>query len=362
MRRSSKRDGFTLIELLVVVAIISLLISILLPSLTCARASAKAVKCGAQLRGIGLGLQAYMSENNNWFPGVNTTGANMRIAIGGGGRGVANVLRTRHDLPVQIWDWMSPILKYDTQLGGNRAERFETLINFYQCPDAATNNAITFGNPPDFSDFRDKSFSSVSYLMPDAFMRWGPQAITGNPSNYFGDNAEVFINPSSFSVDTQKYLSRLEDVGTPAEKIAAADGTRFLPSNDVLDFDIDWRPTWFGSFATSGAWWCGATAYGVRSGSANWDNQPVNAGANNPDAQGRNLILSYRHGCVSGSLPTDCQSNKGKINAMFFDGHVSAQTDRQSREINQWYPKGSIVRGSGAAQGMTRVETGYKVP
>ncbi|MCA9243286.1 MAG: prepilin-type N-terminal cleavage/methylation domain-containing protein [Phycisphaerales bacterium] len=364
MKRPNTRSAFTLIELLVVVAIISLLISILLPSLTCARAAAKAAKCGVQLNGIGKGLHAYMAENNEWFPGVNTTGANMRIALGGSGRGVAGILRSRHDLPVQTWDWMSPILRYDTQLGGNRAERFQTLVNYYQCPDAAGVNSKPYSgsSPPDASDFRDLSFDSVSYLMPDSFSRWGGSTVTGRTDDYFGPGAAVVLNPSGFSVDTREYRSRLGDVGVPGEKIFAADGTRFLPDNDLLDFDHDWNPTYFGSFASSGGWWCGSTAYGVRSGSANWDGDAVSAGASNPDAQGRNLILSYRHGCVSGSLPTDCQSNKGAINSLFFDGHVARLTDRESREIKPWYPKGSIVRSSGASQGMTRVPAGSEVP
>jgi prepilin-type N-terminal cleavage/methylation domain-containing protein/prepilin-type processing-associated H-X9-DG protein len=63
-----KRKAFTLIELLVVVAIIALLISILLPSLSRARELAKRAVCASNLRGIGQGLHIYANDNREWFP------------------------------------------------------------------------------------------------------------------------------------------------------------------------------------------------------------------------------------------------------------------------------------------------------
>ncbi len=59
-----RRKGFTLIELLVVVAIIALLVSILLPSLSRARELAKRSMCGANLNGVGKGIQLYMAESS----------------------------------------------------------------------------------------------------------------------------------------------------------------------------------------------------------------------------------------------------------------------------------------------------------
>jgi prepilin-type N-terminal cleavage/methylation domain-containing protein/prepilin-type processing-associated H-X9-DG protein len=60
--------AFTLIELLVVVAIIGLLVSILVPSLSAARRQAQAVKCLSHLRSIGQGITIYVNENLEVLP------------------------------------------------------------------------------------------------------------------------------------------------------------------------------------------------------------------------------------------------------------------------------------------------------
>ena len=65
---SERRSAFTLIELLVVVAIIALLLAILLPSLNSAREQAKAVKCGANMRGAGQAIAGYLAESKAKFP------------------------------------------------------------------------------------------------------------------------------------------------------------------------------------------------------------------------------------------------------------------------------------------------------
>ena len=60
--------AFTLIELLVVIAIIALLLGILLPVTSRARLQAKVLTVNAELRDIGMALEAYSFDNGDKYP------------------------------------------------------------------------------------------------------------------------------------------------------------------------------------------------------------------------------------------------------------------------------------------------------
>lgn len=66
--RRQRLNAFTLIELLVVISIISLLMSILLPSMSRARAQAKRVHCLAKLKDIGNALATYENVSADFLP------------------------------------------------------------------------------------------------------------------------------------------------------------------------------------------------------------------------------------------------------------------------------------------------------
>lgn len=63
-----RRVAFTLLELLAVVAIITLLVGILVPSLSAARQSAKTNVCLSKLKTIGNSFAMYTTENNDTYP------------------------------------------------------------------------------------------------------------------------------------------------------------------------------------------------------------------------------------------------------------------------------------------------------
>jgi len=66
--KNSCTSAFTLIELLVVMAIISILASMILPSLTTAKQKARVTQCLNNLRQVGMSLSMYVHDNVDTFP------------------------------------------------------------------------------------------------------------------------------------------------------------------------------------------------------------------------------------------------------------------------------------------------------
>ena len=88
----NRKRGFTLIELLVVMAIIALLIGLLLPALAKARAQAKLLKDGTQIKQVHTGWVVFSRELDGKFP---TPGLINRLGTIPG-RGQEDILANNH--------------------------------------------------------------------------------------------------------------------------------------------------------------------------------------------------------------------------------------------------------------------------
>jgi type II secretory pathway pseudopilin PulG len=348
---------------LVVVSIIALLISILLPSLRRAREQARTAVCGSQQAALGRGLSSYFAENNDWIPGYNTSSVEYRewklkalqdpTVLGDPG------------FPVQPHDWLSPLIRLDTKLPHNRAERFHLITQKYSCPSQRALSSVLYPDPaqiPDGADFLKKGkWQPLSYLMPVHFQYWGQQErgktlgwLVDMPRDAYTKVAAEAAN-ENWEVVVHNYVPNVARVGAPAGKVFVADGTRFVDEGGLVDHDVSPYPQHFGSFTSSGAWWSGSTTYGVSERSLNWDGNAIGAGS---ASHGINLYYSYRHG-KRGRGNGSCQANQGAISAVFFDGHVEVLTDRESRKIDFWYPKNGVVKAPG--EGMTTVPSNYVI-
>jgi len=94
--KTVRSKGFTLIELLVVMGIIALLLAILLPALSRARATTKRVKDSTQIQQVHKGLLTLSRDSNGIFP---TAGLADRLPVNGvniPGKGVEDQTQNSH--------------------------------------------------------------------------------------------------------------------------------------------------------------------------------------------------------------------------------------------------------------------------
>ena len=71
MPRRTLRPGFSLVELLVVLGVLVVLIGLLMPALSRARANADRIGCRGHLHDLGAAFQMYLNESKQRLPRVN---------------------------------------------------------------------------------------------------------------------------------------------------------------------------------------------------------------------------------------------------------------------------------------------------
>src|SRR5687768_6367661 len=68
MAKRTISSAFTLIELLVVIAIIAILAAILFPVFAQAKVSAKGIVCLSNMRQLGMSVQMYVVDHDDYWP------------------------------------------------------------------------------------------------------------------------------------------------------------------------------------------------------------------------------------------------------------------------------------------------------
>lgn len=346
-----------------------LLALVLVPAAGRLRGLVRSATCTDLLGQLGMANQMYANDNADWLPGYNTSGYAVRqYSVGGSAADLADPT-----LPVQSFDWMTPLAPYtpavSTPLPANRAARMLALWQALRCPEQKA-TSIPYAAPGvvDSADFYALEFPACSYLAPASFGFAGDDfsAVPIGPMARIPVVSVTYGLAWSNDYDLPAtYLPKLSNVGTAADKVFVADGTRYVSlggpnGSPIIDHDINPFTSFFGAFTSAGAWSSLSTAYGVAPGSQTCDGGTV---ANGSASDGANLGYTYRHAGAAALSPEPVNSaatNPGTINAVFFDGSVRNFSDCDSRNLTYWYPSGTTI--TNASQGMTAAVNGEIVP
>lgn len=170
-----RSDGFTLVELLVVIAIIGTLVALLLPAVQAAREAARRAQCTNNLKQIGLGVQNYMSANNDELP------------LGYQGKPLwANVNFNKYHLFTYLLPYIEQQNVYDQVEFEYTGSPFvdparDTLVPSYVCPSWTDPAVIVDGKYP-YQDGALTTYNGVGGALIDGIDVTDPAQAT--PSGY----------------------------------------------------------------------------------------------------------------------------------------------------------------------------------
>ena len=171
------RRAFTLIELLVTITIIAVLIGLLLPALSHARATARNDKCLAQLRDLSVAVAAYQADHRMAYPsGLAAMGYGEESGIAGAEEPAGGLVCPANPAG-EPYAFMA--------LSSGNGAIVDTLREWIVASDAFTfRHGLRRGERPDqdpnsmqwLRTWRNKGF-----LSGGAGRRYGPTSICGDP-------------------------------------------------------------------------------------------------------------------------------------------------------------------------------------
>ena len=130
-QRANARAAFTVIELLVAMAVVSILVSLLLPAVQGAREAARQTQCASRLQQIGLALHMYHGVHRSLPAGVTTpTGMLWSGAI------------LPHLEQQSIYGKLNPANPWNS---GMNAEMLRVRVAIFRCPSSLAPAAVVHG-------------------------------------------------------------------------------------------------------------------------------------------------------------------------------------------------------------------------
>lgn len=329
------RLGFTLVELLVAIAIIGLLISILLPSISKARQSSYTVKCAANMRTIMQAVNLYAVTYNGTFPGSPyTSGAHIRYSGAPAEFIPPGVTANASDTAnapgvVSMWDWVSPSAKMmglkfnEGPTGNDRKERFIQFLRPgtpFTCP---SNDFVASYFGLDWGSLPIQSYTTSL----DFMLKRNTNGTTSNAS------VGLFVTRPEWNVPSG-YTPKLAKIGSPSTKVYLSEGMRFVDGTSLaFTYNSSVTSVQMGGTHSEQRLY---VAIGFNRSRLLYGKYADRTSVSVPSTA-RAMLLAYRHGSRKVGDPRDAY----KMNMAYFDGHVETNTLSQTLDPKLHSPKGT---------------------
>ncbi|MEM9346947.1 MAG: prepilin-type N-terminal cleavage/methylation domain-containing protein [Planctomycetota bacterium] len=208
-----KNQAFTLIELLVVISIIALLIALLLPALGAARRSAQITQCAMGMQQLGVGAQAYATDNTDTLPKAVS-------ALNDGDR-----VRFPYETRIATSNRVDPSVKDSSIAALWDAGYIETPEIFY-CPSQLV-DWMTFSYNQDANG--NWGINPDDWALRMAYM-WNPNN-ANNPRGILYDRLDQMSSDYLLSIDTVENIERVAHETEKGFNALRADGSVAFESN-----------------------------------------------------------------------------------------------------------------------------------
>jgi prepilin-type processing-associated H-X9-DG protein len=257
MRR--KFSAFTLVELLVVIGIIAVLIGILLPALSRARAAARTVACSSNLHQLALATQMFAQEHGGCLPKAQNNGAAVM-------KGWNTRVSKSWEFSEPFWAWEHVLMKYvknNKQIFADPADSNPRIR--YTWNDSMANPPVpdtTYDNIPACYRYNWNNEIYDPNIVYDQRLFTSPKLTQIRPSN----KAIIFADGTAGPADQINYM----DVNQPDYNhfdVKNSDGRYNIGHKPYLSYDNPWNVSYRRHSHTLGFW---SDANALKNGRANY--------------------------------------------------------------------------------------------